>query len=169
LANSKVTDQNGHSGPLHNDSSGKRPAGEKTVSEMLGEITWLMTQSPVHKQLFIGDLEWFCLPAILYRQFRMFYGPQAPAACALWAMVSEETDARLEAGAHKLRADEWQGGNIPWLIELIAPFGAHDEIMADLSAHVFPKSAYKFHRVNDNGVREVKQYHPKMGILKVHD
>ena len=31
----------------------------KTVAQMLGEITWLMTQSPIHKQLFIGDLEWF--------------------------------------------------------------------------------------------------------------
>ncbi|MNS10311.1 RTX toxin acyltransferase family protein [compost metagenome] len=71
---------------------------------MLGEIVWLMSQSPVHKQLFIGDLEWFAMPAILLEQFRTFYGPNAPAAVAFWAMVSEETAQRLEAGAHKLLA-----------------------------------------------------------------
>lgn len=68
----------------------------KTVAQMLGEITWLMTQSPIHKQLFIGDLEWFAMPAILVEQFRIFYGPNSPAAVALWAMVSEDTEERLK-------------------------------------------------------------------------
>ncbi len=30
----------------------------KKVSEVLGEIVWLMSQSPLHKQFFISDLEW---------------------------------------------------------------------------------------------------------------
>jgi cytolysin-activating lysine-acyltransferase len=29
----------------------------KTVSQILGEITWLMTQSPRHKAIPLGDLE----------------------------------------------------------------------------------------------------------------
>lgn len=128
----------------------------KTVSQMLGEIVWLMSQSPVHKQLFIGDLEWFAMPAILLEQFRIFYGPNAPAAVAFWAMVSEETEQRLEGGAHKLRADEWQGGDRPWLIELVAPFGAHDEILADLSKSVFEGRPFKFHALNAEGQRVVK-------------
>lgn len=130
----------------------------KTVSQMLGEIVWLMTQSPVHKQLFIGDLEWFAMPAILLEQFRTFYGPNAPAAVAFWAMVSEETEQRLEAGAHKLRADEWKGGDRPWLIELVAPFGAQDEILADLSLSVFEGKPFKFHTVGADGQRIVKTY-----------
>lgn len=130
----------------------------KTVSQMLGEIVWLMSQSPVHKQLFIGDLEWFAMPAILLEQFRTFYGPNAPAAVAFWAMVSEETEQRLEAGAHKLRADEWKGGDRPWLIELVAPFGAQDEILADLSLSVFNGRPFKFHTVGVDGQRVVKTY-----------
>ncbi len=130
----------------------------KTVSQMLGEIVWLMTQSPVHKQLFIGDLEWFAMPAILLEQFRTFYGPNAPAAVAFWAMVSEETEQRLEAGAHKLRADEWKGGDRPWLIELVAPFGAQEEILADLSLSVFHGMPFKFHTVDAGGQRVVKIY-----------
>jgi len=130
----------------------------KTVAQMLGEITWLMTQSPIHKQLFIGDLEWFAMPAILVEQFRIFYGPNSPAAVALWAMVSEETEERLKAGAHKLRADEWQGGDRPWLIELIAPFGAQDEILADLSKTVFGDKPFSFHTATPDGQRVVKVY-----------
>ncbi|WP_292044631.1 toxin-activating lysine-acyltransferase [Brevundimonas sp. UBA6550] len=138
----------------------------KTVAQMLGEITWLMTQSPIHKQLFIGDLEWFAMPAILVEQFRIFYGPNSPAAVALWAMVSEDTEERLKAGAHKLRADEWQGGDRPWLIELIAPFGAQDEILADLSKTVFGGKPFSFHTATPDGQRVVKVYEaPEVSTL----
>jgi cytolysin-activating lysine-acyltransferase len=135
------------------------PFRPKTVSQVLGEVTWLLTQSPIHKQLFIGDLEWFAMPPLLLEQFRIFYGPKppgspsdaqpVPAAVALWAFVSPETDARLEAGAHKLRFDEWKSGSLPWLIELVAPFGGQDEIMLDLAQNVFKENPYKFHITRD--------------------
>lgn len=129
--------------------------GGKTVAQMLGEIVWVMSQSPIHKQLFIGDLEWFAMPAILLEQFRIFYGPEHPAGVALWARVSTETDERLRAGAHKLRADEWRGGNIPWLIELIAPFGAQDEMLKDFGKAIFSGEAFNFHKATSGGGREV--------------
>src|SRR3954454_639170 len=44
----------------------------KTVSQVLGEITWLFTQSPRHKSIPVGDLEWLVMPAILLKQFRIF-------------------------------------------------------------------------------------------------
>jgi len=132
-----------------------RPSNDKTVSHMLGEITWLMSQSAVHKNMFIADLEWLVMPALLLEQFRIFYGPKNPAAVAIWANVSKETDVRLRGGESRLRTDEWQGGDIPWLIELIAPFGAHDEIMADLSKSVFTSGEFHFHTIED-GKRIVK-------------
>lgn len=137
---------------------GPAPQPQKTVSQVLGEITWLMTQSPLHKQLFIGDLEWFAMPAILLEQFRIWNGPNSPAAVAFWAFVSEETEARLEAGAHKLRADEWKAGDKPWLIELVAPFGGVDEILADFSVSVMQGAPFKFHNVGPDGQRRVSVY-----------
>lgn len=133
---------------------------QKTVSQVLGEITWLLTQSPTHKQLFLGDLEWFAMPAILLEQFRIWNGPNSPAAVAFWAFVSEDTEARLEAGAHKLRPDEWKAGDRLWLMELVSPFGAVDEILADLSANVFPGQTFKFHTVGPDGQRRVSTYPP---------
>lgn len=143
------------------------PTGPKTVSQVLGEIVWLMTQSPVHKQLFLADLEWFAMPAILLEQFRLFYGPtpETPAAVALWASVSEETEARLQSGGSKLRPDEWKNGDRPWLIELIAPFGAQDEIMRDLAGSVFNGKGFKFHHLNPQGVRTVASFDPATGEL----
>lgn len=135
-------------------------AASKTLSHVLGEITWLMSQSPVHKQLFIADLEWFCMPAMLLEQFRIYNGPNAPAAVALWAFVSEETEQRLEQGAHKLRPDEWKAGDRPWLIELISPFGAQDEILADLHKVVFGGQPFKFHHTTSDGKRTVSSYEP---------
>lgn len=132
----------------------------KTVAQMLGEIVWLMTQSPVHKQLFISDLEWFAMPAILLEQFRIFYGPQTPAAVALWASVSDDTQARLMAGGYKLRPDEWKNGENLWLIELVAPFGAQEEILTDLKNGIFAGKRFRFHNVNAQGQRVVTTVEP---------
>lgn len=128
----------------------------KTVSQVMGEITWLLTQSQIHKNMFISDLEWFVMPAILLEQFRIWNGPNGtPAAFATFAYVSKETDERLENGAHKLAPQEWQGGSIPWVMEIICPFGGTDEIMIDLIKNVFPNQVFKFHSVNEAGHRVV--------------
>ena len=148
------------SGETSEDKTVAGQAPKKTVSQVLGEITWLLTQSQVHKQLFVGDLEWFVMPPVLLEQFRIFNGQQHPVGVAFWAKVSQDTDARLRGGAFKLRVDEWQGGDIPWLMELIAPFGGQDEMMADLSKAIFPNEAFNFHRVNSDGQREVASYAP---------
>ncbi|WP_417484089.1 toxin-activating lysine-acyltransferase [Maricaulis salignorans] len=133
---------------------------KKTVSQVLGEITWLLTQSPIHKQLFIGDLEWFVMPPVLLEQFRIFNGPQHPVAFALWARVSEDTENRLVSGGYKLRPDEWRGGDRAWIIEVVAPFGGHEEVLADMAKFIFSSEPFKYHRVNDAGQREVVEHTP---------
>ena len=137
------------------------PSTDKTVSHVLGEITWLLSQSPVHKNLFIADLEWMIMPPVLLEQFRLFYGPDSPGAVAIWATVSEETNARLEGGASKLRQDEWAGGDIPWLIELITPFGAQEEVLKDLETSVFNGKPFKLHTTTPQG-RIVKTWPENM-------
>jgi cytolysin-activating lysine-acyltransferase len=138
------------------------PGAPKTVAQMLGEIVWLMTQSPVHRQLRIGDLEWLCMPALLLEQYRIFQGPQAPAAVAFWASVSEATEQRLLDGGAKLQPEEWNGGDRLWLMELIAPFGAQDEILADLGKTVFGGRPFKFHNIGPDGERRVSTLDPSV-------
>ena len=68
---------------------------------MLGEIVWLMSQSPLHKQFFISDLEWLVMTPVLLQQFRLFYDQGKPIGVAFWATVSEEVEQRLAAGTQR--------------------------------------------------------------------
>src|SRR4051794_7313680 len=100
----------------------------KTVSQVLGEITWLMTQSPRHKAIPLGDLEWLLMPAILLRQFRIFYQGQQPVGVALWALVDGMVAKRIDVGDNRLSAVEWKSGSNMRIVELVAPFGGEAEM-----------------------------------------
>jgi cytolysin-activating lysine-acyltransferase len=106
----------------------------KTVAQVLGEIVWLMTQSPRHKAIPLGDLEWLVMPAILLRQFRIFYKGEQPVGVVLWALVDELAATRIDAGDKRLTAVEWKSGAIMRIIDLVAPFGGEAEMRAQVGA-----------------------------------
>ena len=156
----------------------------KTIAEVLGEIVWLMSQSPVHKHAFIADLEWMVMPPVLLGQFRLFHGaapalpgalppdaPDAPPAeqrpigVVFWAMAAAETEARLAAGGARLRPQDWRSdmtasGRL-WVVEVIAPFGGAEAMVADLkqaafSAPPFAGRPLKYRGIVD-GVAHVRE------------
>ena len=139
------TNGNGNHGPAGaanapGDSPFNKPAPEgaaKKVSEVLGEIVWLMSQSPLHKQFFISDLEWFVMTPVLLQQFRMFYDKDKPIGVVFWATVNDEVEERLAAGTTRLRPQDWKSGDRLWIVEIIAPFGGADEMVVDLKSNVF--------------------------------
>jgi cytolysin-activating lysine-acyltransferase len=108
----------------------RRPTGSssKTVAQVLGEIAWLMTQSPRHKAIPLGDLEWLLMPAILLRQFRIFYKGEQPVGVALWALADDLVAKRIDAGDRRLAAVEWKSGINMRIIDIIAPFGGEAEM-----------------------------------------
>jgi cytolysin-activating lysine-acyltransferase len=138
--------------------AGMQPA--KTVSQVLGEITWLLSQSPLHKYLFVADLEWFLMPALLLEQFRIFPGANGqPAGLVLWGEISDETEQRLRANKVRLAPHEWKDGPNLWLIEMVAPFGGQDEMLADCAATIFQGKPFKYQLTGPAGV-EVATYQP---------
>lgn len=99
--------------------TGKAPATKKpkapaktpppTLAHTLGEIVWLMTRSPLHKHLKIGDLEWLLMPAILLNQFRLFRAGEQVVGLALWAYLTP--DQALEMGkSGKVKPEDWRHG-----------------------------------------------------------
>lgn len=106
----------------------------KTVAQVLGEITWLMTQSPRHKAIPLGDLEWLVMPAILLKQFRMFYNGEQPVGVAMWALVDDFVAKRIDANDRRLTAVEWKSGPHQRIIELVAPFGGEGEMREQVAA-----------------------------------
>lgn len=130
------------------------PTGAPTVSHMLGEMTWLLSQSPLHRVFTIGDLEWMVMPALLGEQFYLFRDGDRPVGLALWAKTNATGEAKLQRGMvdpqNRLTLDEWSGGDRWWLVDLVAPFANGEnrqrEIMvADLISGPLRGQAFKLH------------------------
>jgi cytolysin-activating lysine-acyltransferase len=114
--------------------SGAAAPKPKTVAQVLGEIAWLMTQSPRHKAMALGDLEWLVMPAILLRQFRIFYKGEQPVGVALWALADDLVAKRIDAGDRRLTTVEWKSGTAMRIVDIVAPFGGEAEMRAQLGA-----------------------------------
>jgi cytolysin-activating lysine-acyltransferase len=128
-----------------------------TVSHMLGEMTWLLSQSPLHKVLAIGDLEWFVMPALIHEQFYMFRDGDQPVGLALWAKCLPPAAKKLDRGMiepeNRLTLEEWANGDQIWLVDLIAPFAnaenkQREVMMADLIAGPLAGQAFNFHQTD---------------------
>lgn len=147
--------------------AGKQATIRPTISHMLGEIIWLMSQSPLHRHFAISDLDWMVAPAVANGQYRVFRSGKKPVGVAFWAYVNDETNARLTNGKGRIRPDEWKNGNHLWLIEVISPFSTAENkiteaIFADLVNNSFKGKQFRFSKTNPKtGKREVAEFKPK--------
>ena len=112
-------------------------------TEVLGQVAWLMMQSPAHKHLFFADMEWLVMPALMLKQFRVFRKDNTPVALATWAYLDEESEARITDNVRRLRPGDWKSGDRLWLIDLIAPFGGNDQVLKELREQVFKDKKIK--------------------------
>ncbi len=128
-----------------------------TVSHLLGEMTWLLTQSPVHRALALGDLEWLVMPALIHQQFYLFRDGDRPVGLALWARCNAEAEKKLEGGMiepeNRLTLEEWVSGDRVWLVDLIAPFAdaanrQRELMIADLISGPLAGQEFHFHQTN---------------------
>ena len=117
----------------HHTGAAATEGPSKTVSQVLGEITWLMTQSPRHKAMTLADLEWLVMPAILLKQFRVFYKGEQPVGVVLWALTDEIVAKRIDAGNTRLTPAEWKSGTSMRIVDVVAPFGAEAEMRGQIS------------------------------------
>ncbi len=78
----------------------------------MGHALWLMMQSPLHRHLFVADLEWI--------------------------LIGPEVEERLRRGDIRLKPVEWKSGNAVWLMDTILPFGGADAAVKETKQMVFP-------------------------------
>ncbi len=152
------------------------PGAPRTVAEALGQIVWLLTQSPLHRELRLKMLEPTFMPAIVHEQFRVFrFGPlpgadpaemaklaqagmtqdgieQMPLGVAIWANVSEAVEGKIERG-EPLEMADWKSGDRTWLLELITPFATEANklshaMMLDLMNGPFKGRPFFLHRTD---------------------
>ena len=73
------------------------------------------------------------MPAILLKQFRIYYGGERPVGVAPWALVDDTVAKRIDAGDRLLAAAEWKSGPYPRIIDVVAPFGGEAEMRKQIA------------------------------------
>jgi cytolysin-activating lysine-acyltransferase len=116
-------------------------AGTANATRMtaIGHAVWLMSRSPMHKHLFLTDIEWLVTPPILLSQFRLWNAGGNPLGFASWAYLGEEAEERIVTkGIRRLMPTDWKSGESLWLIDFLAPFGKPEEMLKELRETVHP-------------------------------
>lgn len=108
---------------------------------LLGPVAWLLMQQAATRHLFLADLEWRVMPALVLDQAKLYMRDQTPLAFVSWAKLSEATAARYQQPPYHLAPSDWKSGDRVWIIDLIAPFGNTQEIVKDVRENLFPTSA----------------------------
>ena len=124
----------------------------------VGHATWLMSQSSVHKHLFITDIEWLLLPPIAAGQFRLWRKDNMPLAFASWAFLNEETERRMVEGKGRIGPGAWTSGDRLWLMDLIAPFGGREDALKELKSVVFPGRTIKSLQPDQSGAMRTVEW-----------
>lgn len=104
------------------------------VRESFGKIAMAMMMLPRYRNQTLGDLQHLVLEPLIRDRIAIAYPGKTEtsaladiAGVAIWASVSDEVDARIreqiKAGTFPIRmkAEDWNSGNINWLIDVIAP------------------------------------------------
>lgn len=137
--------------------------GAMTGGTAFGYAVWLMMSMPNYRHVFLCNLEWMVLPAILLNQYRLFNADGKVVAFAAWAYLSEEVEKRLQEGEPRLAPVEWKSGDRLWLIDLFAPFGHAELALNELSQSAFTGKTFKMHKRNPDGARTVFEFPPTGG------
>ena len=104
------------------------------VRESFGKIAMAMMLLPRYRNQTLADLQHLVLDPLIRDRVAMAYpghqddnGLADVAGMAIWASVSEEVDARIRdqirAGTFpvRLKSEDWNSGEINWLLDVIAP------------------------------------------------
>jgi cytolysin-activating lysine-acyltransferase len=90
---------------------------------LLGPVMWLYGRDPQRKYTFAADMDWRLLPPLVLEQCKLYNKQEMPWAYFSWATVSSEVDQRMRSATPVIAPHEWHSGSIPWLIDIVMPFG----------------------------------------------
>jgi len=93
------------------------------VTQVLGDIVSLLLHSPIHRKWPFVWIERYLLPPLHHGQYRLFHRNGKPIGYVSWAWFSQEVEDRFLGGGYHLTLADWKSGDLPWIIELVAPYG----------------------------------------------
>ena len=129
-----------------------------------GEVVSVMMRAQQFRDLPLKHLQELVVPPLMSGQFLVAeaqskaQGFVTPVAAALWARVSKEVDQRLSADLDKpvqLAPNDWNGGDIGWLIVLVGNVQALAPLLKQLQDTTFKGRPVKMRSRGKDGKRVV--------------
>lgn len=104
----------------------------------MGPILLLYMQSAHRRFQFISDLEWLLLPPLVAGQCKLYMKEEYPISYISWAFLDETAEKRMFLNGGKLRPEDWKSGDRLWIVDLVAPYGGVENMLADIQRNEFP-------------------------------
>lgn len=135
------------------------------VMQALGSIVTVFLRSPAHRKLTLEAVERVVAPAVSTGQFSIAEatdrrsGLKTPVAVVLWASVSPEVDARLQAQSEQalqLDPKDWKSGQIVWIVEVVGKAAVVKEVINKLKTTAWKGRPVRVRTRDQAGKRSVQ-------------
>lgn len=142
----------------------------KVPTTVLGEMVWLYSLSPIHRDWPISGIHRWLLPPLLNKQYRIYHRGTRPVGFVTWAWLSPKVEAAFVQNTRNLKPGDWTSGDRLWSIDFIAPFGDAKHIIKDLRNNIFPNDvARSLHAKADSHTIRIKYLHGCNAVKKARD
>lgn len=160
--NSNSSNQNTESNQTNSKSAGFNNKGQRImphspdqVLNALGSVLWLVQHSEIHKLYPVSLLLSRVLPPMEFGQFQIFYNSKkVPIGFCSWARLSEERYNAITKNEREMEYEDWNSGNIPFIAELVAPFGNMKKIAKMLREQVFKGELVTSIKVDKSSIKK---------------
>jgi len=89
----------------------------------LERIIYILNTVPLYRKYTIHNLVNTILPAYNSNQYVIVSNKKTPLFFATWTFLSQKVSDEYAAQTRTLKAEDWNSGVIPWVVDCIAPYG----------------------------------------------
>jgi len=119
----------------------------------LERIIYILNTVPLYRKYTIDNMVNLILPAIKNKQYLIISNKKTPLYFVTWTFLCQQASDEYEFKKRILRAEDWNSGVIPWVIDCICPYGG-----------IFSANRQLIKVLKDSGVKgKVKFFRYKRG------
>ncbi len=122
--------------PSRDDATARLRTFRTLLHATIGQVVLAMSAVPRYRNQALFDLSHLVIDPLIRDRIAIAHASAkedekeaalSPAAVAIWASVSEEVDAKIKEQIQakvfpvRLKADDWNSGDVVWLLDVIAP------------------------------------------------
>ncbi len=139
-------------------------ARSRALAANLGAVVAIMMRTPEHRNATLSEIETLVGPPLGLDQIAIVEardpesGIVAPVAAVLWAMVSQDVDARLSDITNskpRLEPRDWRSGPIAWIVTAIGHKTAVTQLLEQVVKSRFPDSPPKIRVREQDGSAKI--------------